>query len=106
MPNCRFIIPLPKMNMGIRRKAKINETRMSSPPPSGTINGLTSALTGRTNRQLKMFEPITLPTQRSASPFIAANTEVINSGKLVPTAITNIPTITGGTPKDSARSEP
>ena len=54
------------------------------------------------NKTLKIFEPTTLATAMSFSPFLAATIEVTSSGKLVPIATIVNPIIKESTLKNSA----
>ena len=57
-----------------------------------TPSGLITADKPRTNIILKILLPIRLPKAISASPFIAADTDVVNSGRDVPIATIVNPT--------------
>ncbi len=59
-------------------------------------------LTPKTRKTLKMFEPITLPTARSAFLLKAAVAEVTNSGNDVPIATMLSPIKDSDRPKDFA----
>lgn len=50
------------------------------------VKGLTVPAIPKTNKMLKILEPMTFPKANSFCPFLAATTLVTNSGKEVPTA--------------------
>ena len=86
--------------------AKARETPMSCAPLTSVEIGYIIAVTGSTNKRLKMLEPIMFPTHRSASFLIAAIIEVTSSGRLVPIATRAIPTMVGEIPRMLARATP
>jgi len=79
-----------------------NTVSMNIPELKSISTGLIDAAIPRMKRRLNRFEPITLPTAISHSPFLAATIEVTSSGKEVPQATMVSPISMGLIPKDAA----
>jgi len=74
------------MKMNSIRVAR-NIIAMSKITNSGIATGFISGTIPRTQRMLKILEPMMFPTARSIFFLIAATTQTASSGRLVPIAI-------------------